>query len=103
MNEPSRLPAGLTVAHDFDPASARGRFHATVQGLVCVADYRRTGKVLQMHHTEVPPPLEGRGIAAALVDAAFAYADAHGLKIEPLCAYVRGYVRKRPQLRRLLA
>ena len=102
MNEPSRLPADLTVGHDFDPATGQGRFHARVRGLLCVADYRRTGNVLQMHHTEVPPPLEGRGIAAALVDAAFAYADAHGLKIEPLCAYVRGYVQKHPQVRRLL-
>ena len=54
-------------------------------------------------HTEVPPTLEGRGIAAALVRAAFAYAREHGLKVMPACSYVRAYVRRHPETQALLA
>ena len=58
---------------------------------------------MRIFHTEVPPPLEGRGIAGALVDAAFAYARAHQLKVLPACSYVRGYVVHHPEVHDLLA
>jgi predicted GNAT family acetyltransferase len=41
--------------------------------------------------------LEGRGIAAALVQAALAHAKANGFKVNPLCSYVRAYMRRRPE------
>ena len=78
------------------------RFEATVDGLLCRADYDLVAGVLRIHHTEVPFALEGRGIAAAIVRAAFAHATANGLKVEPRCSYVRTYMRRHPETQTLL-
>lgn len=43
---------------------------------------------MEIIHTYVPPRLRGRGQAAALCDAAYAYAHAEGLQVRPTCAYV---------------
>jgi predicted GNAT family acetyltransferase len=83
--------------------AARSRFEATVDGQLCVADYRQQGNVLQMIHTGVPPALEGRGIAASLVRTAVEHARANGLKIAPLCSYVAVYMRRHPEAQDVLA
>ena len=79
------------------------RFEATVEGLLCRADYQLLGDVLRLHHTEVPASLRGRGVAGELVRSAFAWAEANQLKVEPACSYVRGYVERHPEVRTLLA
>ena len=81
----------------------RGRFQARVDGQLCVADYRRHGERMEMTHTEVPPALAGRGIAAKLVRAALDHARGSGLKVLPLCSYVRVYMRRHPDTQDLLA
>lgn len=81
----------------------RGRFQTRVDGHLCVADYRLAGDRMQMIHTEVHPALQGHGVAARLVQAALDHARAHGLKVEPLCTYVRVYMRRHPQTQDLLA
>jgi predicted GNAT family acetyltransferase len=88
----------IEVVHN----AAATRFEATIDGLLCRADYHLAGNVMRMHHTEVPASLEGRGIAGALVRAAFAHADARGLRIEPRCAYVQTYMRRHPETLRFL-
>ncbi|MBA3596054.1 MAG: N-acetyltransferase [Methylibium sp.] len=79
------------------------RFEATVDGHVCIADYRLHGDVMVMPHTVVPSALQGRGIAAALVRVALEWARAEGLKVEPLCSYVALYMRRHPETQDLLA
>ena len=69
-------------------------FEAIVSGQRCVADYRKVGDVVRMTHTFVPASLEGRGIAAALVEAALNWAASENLKVEPLCGYVRAYMKR---------
>jgi predicted GNAT family acetyltransferase len=82
--------------------AAAHRFEATVEGWLCVAAYTRVGDVMRIHHTEVPPAVANRGIAAQIVRAAFAYAEKHGLKVEPWCSYVRTYMRRHPDTLHLL-
>lgn len=79
------------------------RFEATVDGQLCIADYRLQRGVMVMPHTVVPPALQGRGIAAELVRAALEWARAEGLKVEPLCSYVALYMRRHPETQDLLA
>jgi predicted GNAT family acetyltransferase len=79
------------------------RFETTVDGRLCVAEYRVTDHTMHMTHTYVPPPLEGRGIAAALVAAALDHARAAGLKVAPHCSYVRAYMKRRPATLDLMA
>jgi predicted GNAT family acetyltransferase len=81
----------------------RGRFQARVDGQLCVADYHLADGVMAVTHTEVPPALQGRGIAAALVRALLDHAAAHGLKVRPLCSYARAYMQRHPETAALIA
>ncbi len=89
----------LTIEH----LPERGRFQAVVEGRTCICDYRLADAVMQMTHTLVPAPLEGRGIAEKLVAAALAYARAKGWKVTPICSYVRAYMRRHPETLELMA
>lgn len=91
----------MTIQIEHNQKSSR--FEAHVDGQLCVAEYRLTAGIMQMTHTLVPPSLEGRGIAAQLVRAALAYAQAEGLRIDPVCSYVRAYMQRHPETASLLA
>jgi len=68
-----------------------------------VCAYRRDGPWLVLHHTEVPAALQGRGLAAVLVQAALAWAREQGLVVRPTCSYVAAYMRRHPETQDLLA
>ncbi len=89
----------LDIRHNEDAQ----RFETRVEGWLCRADYRRIDDVLHLVHTEVPPALEGRGIAAQLVKAALDFAEAQGLKVRPRCSYVLAYLRRHPERATLVA
>ena len=55
-------------------------FKTEVDGRTAFVQYRLLGDSLDIIHTIVHRPIEGRGIAAALVKAAYAYAIANGMK-----------------------
>mgnify|MGYP001766732763 CR=1 FL=1 len=82
---------------------AASRFEAVVEGRLCRADYRMDGDTMLVVHTEVPPALQGRGIAGELVREAFTHAERKGLKVAPVCSYVRAWARRRPEVKELLA
>lgn len=81
---------------------AAQRFEVRIDGWLCRCDYRMVDGVMQLVHTEVAPALEGRGIAARLVQAALDHAQAHGLKVQPRCSYVRVYMQRHPNTQSLL-
>jgi uncharacterized protein len=72
----------------------------TAQVAACV--YRQQGTLLVLHHTEVPPALQGQGIAAVLVQAALAWARSQHFKVRPTCSYVAAYMRRHPETLDLL-
>lgn len=90
-----------TFSVNHNPAASR--FEATVEGHLCVADYRVSDGVMTMAHTEVAPSLQGRGIAQALVKSALDWARCERLRVEPLCTYVAAYMRRHPETQDLLA
>ncbi len=93
------MNANIPVQHNL----AEHRFEATVDGLLCVCDYRLSNGVATFTHTEVPPALGGRGIAAALVGAALDWSKQENLKVLPACSYVAAYIRRHPQYQDLMA
>ena len=99
MAEAPSPPLNLRIEH----LPGRGRFQAVVEGHTCVADYRLADGVMTITYTQVAPPLEGRGIAGALVQALLDHAQANGLKVRPLCSYARAYMRRHPETAALLA
>lgn len=88
----------LVVRHN----TAASAFEAEVDGGTAECVYRLGQGVMNIVHTEVPPRAEGRGIAAALVHAALAYARQEGLRVQPSCSYVRVYMRRHPETLDLL-
>jgi hypothetical protein len=48
-------------------------------------------------HTEVPPPIEGRGIGTQLVKAALDEAKEAGRHIVAQCPFVASYIAKHPE------
>lgn len=78
------------------------RFEARFGALRAECSYRRSGDLLVLHHTEVPPALQGRGVAAGLVAAALAWAREQGLRVRPNCSYVAAYMRRHPETHDLL-
>lgn len=79
------------------------RFTARVEGLEAEVTYHYDGEVLVINHTGVPRPLEGRGIASALVRAVFDFAHEVGAKVRPACSYAATWVERHTQYAHLLA
>ena len=82
---------------------SRNRFEATVDGQLCRLEYRMHDGVMNIHHTEVPAALGGRGLGGMLVAAALAYARANALKVMTTCSYARAWINRHPESLDLLA
>lgn len=94
-----REAGGLEIRHDVPG----GRFVTRVDGHEGYVGYQRDGDVLTITHTEVPPEIGGRGIAAQLVAAALDHARSQGLKVVPRCPYAKSYIDRHPRYADLLA
>lgn len=79
-----------------DNAASR-RFEVTVDGHTAFLDYETRGQVLALLHAETPSPIQGRGIAGEVTRFAMEYAREHGLRVLPLCGYVRAWLRDNPE------
>ncbi|MFT4019575.1 N-acetyltransferase [Terrimonas sp.] len=73
------------------------RFEMVVDGATSIIEYRQLPGALALLHTEVPQILEGKGVAAAIVEKTFNYAKENNVKIIPLCPYVLVYLKKHPE------
>jgi len=82
---------------------AQGRYELEVDGDVAIAVYQRRGDVMAFTHTEVPPRLEGHGVASTLVKGALADVRAQGLAVIPACEFVEAYMERHPEEQDLLA
>lgn len=83
--------------------SAKNRFELHLAGATAFATYRRIGEVVAVTYTEVPPPLRGRGIGGRLVRGMLDSLRAEGLRVRPLCSFVRSYIARHPDVQDLLA
>lgn len=82
----------MQVIHD----TTAQRFTATVDGHLAVLAYRREPGIVVIPSVVVPPPVEGRGIAGALVRAALDWSNANGWAVRPVCPYVAAWLRRHP-------
>lgn len=81
-----------TIVHN----RAQSRFETTVEGNLCILDYRRDDSIVNMNHVGVPRPVEGRGIAADLTQTALDWARAEDLQVVPSCPYVAAWIKRHP-------
>jgi predicted GNAT family acetyltransferase len=82
----------IDINHD----AAAHRFTTTVDGERAVLDYTLAAGVMTITHTEVPEPIEGRGIAAQLTRKALDTAREQGWRVVPACSYAAGYLARHP-------
>ena len=96
-------PADLAISLEETPRGGRwvGRTGEGPESEMTFS-FRKDGALI-IDHTGVPPALEGRGIAAALMSHALGYAREHGLKIEPRCSYVVAAFQRHPEWSDVLA
>ncbi|SEK40797.1 GNAT family N-acetyltransferase [Parapedobacter koreensis] len=81
---------------------AQRQYQLDVDGHVAFIDYKQGGKRVYLIHTEVPPALEGLGVAAALVGKVLTHMEQNGEILIPLCPYVQAYLKRHPEWNRLL-
>jgi hypothetical protein len=72
----------------------------TVVGLI---RYRREPGAVALIDTEVEPALEGQGLAGVLVQGALDDLRERGLRLIPICPYVRSWLERHPEYADLVA
>lgn len=71
-------------------------FKVEIDGHTAFVEYQLSDNSLDIIHTIVPKPIEGRGIAAALVKTAYDYALEHSLKPKATCSYAVKWLERHP-------
>jgi len=83
----------LIVEHD---ASAK-KFFIQLGNDEAKLEYAQNGDILNMWHTEVPPALQGKGIAKVLAQGAFDYAVKNNQKMILTCSYLQKFYKDNPK------
>ncbi|MBO5182373.1 MAG: N-acetyltransferase [Paraprevotella sp.] len=84
----------MEIIHD----EAGKQFKVEVDGHTAYVAYRLTAdNGLDIRHTIVPDEIGGRGIASALVKAAYDYARGNGLKPIATCSYAAVWLQRHPE------
>jgi uncharacterized protein len=88
----------LNIVHN----EAAERFEMLVDGLRALLTYRRFPDRIVFLHAEVPPSLEGQGLAGKLTRFALDFARANHLRVVPRCPYVSNFIRKHAEYQDLV-
>jgi hypothetical protein len=91
------------MAGDVTNNEAQGRYELSTEAGTALAAYRQEGDTISFTHTEVPEETEGQGVGGRLVAGALEDVRARGLKVAPLCSFVRHYMETHEDVRDLLA
>ena len=65
--------------------------------LLGVIRYVREPGTVVLVHTEIEPEAEGRGVGSRLVAGALADIRSRGLRLVPVCPFVRDYIARHPE------
>jgi uncharacterized protein len=70
--------------------------------LLGIAAYQRRGDQIRFTHTEVDPDAGESGLGSRLVRAALDDVRGKGLRVVPLCPFVRGWIERHPDYAELV-
>jgi uncharacterized protein len=82
---------------------AEHEFELVVDGHRAIAAYQLEEGKIVFTHTIVPKAIEGRGVASKLIKAALDSARDRGLRVVPLCPFVKAYIERHPEYQALVA
>ena len=77
-------------------------FEMEVDGHKAIIAYRQTPERITLIHTEVPPELEGKGAATAIIEKTLEYIETNHLVLIPLCPLVVAYIKRHPEWKRIV-
>ncbi|MEJ5019052.1 GNAT family N-acetyltransferase [Ochrobactrum vermis] len=83
-----------------DQDARNGRYVARIEGIEGETEItftKRGANLISADHTGAPDSMKGTGSAAALVTFMIEDARQNGMKIIPLCPYVRAQYRRHPE------
>ncbi|WP_072543910.1 GNAT family N-acetyltransferase [Bacteroides mediterraneensis] len=83
----------MEIKHD----ESRQEFYVELEGHRAYVAYQIHDGGLDIRHTIVPEAIGGRGIASALVKAAYGYAHCKGLKAVATCSYAVIWLQRHPE------
>lgn len=79
-------------------APERERYELIVDGDVAgFVTYHREPDTITFLHTEIADDYEGRGLGGTLAAGVLDDARATGLRVEPVCSFIKGYVDEHPE------
>jgi uncharacterized protein len=71
------------------------RYEISVDGRRAgLAAYELQGDVIAFTHTEIDDAYEGQGLGSQLARSALDDARGRGLKVRPLCPFIRGWIKR---------
>ena len=86
--------AELTIVND----ERRGRYQAKRDGRpIAFSEYELEPGRIVFTHTVVRPEFEGQGVGSRLAKFVVQDAKERGLRITPICPFVRSYLRRHPE------
>lgn len=81
---------------------AANRFEMNVDGNTAIIEYKQLPGKVALLHTEVPPELEGKGAATAIIEKTLAWIEENSLKLMPFCPLVIAYLKRHPEWKRIV-
>jgi predicted GNAT family acetyltransferase len=82
---------------------SKNRFELEIDDYMAYVEYALPSPgSITLLHTEVPKELGGRGVGSILAKAVLENIRAQGLKVEPRCEFLAGYIKKHPEFGSLL-
>lgn len=81
---------------------SRSRFELDIDDYMAFVEYEASPSHLALTHTEVPKELSGRGVGSILAKAVLENIRDHGMKVDPRCEFIAGYIKKHPEFNSLV-
>lgn len=80
------------------------RFELQDGKITAFVDYILNKKgTIYLTHTEVPKEAEGQGFAKELLENVFKEIEKKGFELVPICPFVKAYLHRKPEWKKLLA
>ena len=81
----------------------KNRFETETDGHKVIIEYSVKPGILSLNHTEVPKELSGQGLASEMTEKVLLQIELRGLKVIPVCPFIKKYIDKHPEWKSIVA